>query len=401
MKAVIMAAGKSTRTYPLTLTRPKALLPVLNKTILEHQLDALVGLVDGVVMVVGYKGDMIRQRFGGGYRGLSIEYVEQVDQRGTGHAVLLCEEFIDGPFMAMNGDDLFDPADLARLAGAAQAALVKQVDDPRLYGIYEVTPEGRVIRLVEKPKVIFSNLTNVGVYKFTPAVFDVLKRTPLSERGEIEITSAVQTLAETSDFRVVQAEGYWLPIGYPWHVIDTNAYLLENHFKPEMLGEVSPAAHLSGAVSVGKGTIIRPGVVIDGPVCIGEDCDIGPNCWLRPGCTIGNHCRVGHGCEIKNSVFLDYAKAPHLNYVGDSVLGENVNLGCGTITANVRHDSQTHGSVVRGVLVDTGRRKLGAIFGDHVHTGINTSVYPGRKLWPHTYTRPGEAVERDIIGEES
>ncbi len=400
MKAVIMAAGKSTRTYPLTLTRPKALLPILNKTILEHQLDALSGLVDGVVMVVGYKSEMIRERFGNRYGALTIDYVEQEEQRGTGHAVLLCEPLVDGPFIAMNGDDLFAAEDLARLARTDQAALVKEIEDPRLYGIYEVTPEGRVIRLVEKPKVVFSKLTNIGVYKFTPVIFDILKHTPLSERGEIEITSAVQTLAQTSDFRVVKAEGYWLPIGYPWHVLDANAHLLDTDFTPEVLGEISPAAHLSGAVSIGRGTRIRPGVVIDGPVCIGENSDIGPNCWLRPYTTIGNNCRVGHGCEIKNSVFFDGAKASHLSYIGDSVVGADVNLGCGTITANVRHDGMTHGSVVRGVLIDSGRRKLGAIIGDRVHTGINTSIYPGRKLWPETFTRPGEVVERDIIGEE-
>ncbi len=400
MKAVIMAAGKSTRTYPLTLTRPKALLPILNKTILEHQLDALSGLVDGVVMVVGYKSEMIRERFGSRYGALAIDYVEQEEQRGTGHAVLLCEPLVDGPFIAMNGDDLFAAGDLARLARADQAALVKEIEDPRLYGIYEVTPEGRVIRLVEKPKVVFSKLTNIGVYKFAPGIFDVLRHTPLSERGEIEITSAIQTLAQVSDFRVVKAEGHWLPIGYPWHVLDANAHLLDTCFTPEVSGEISPAAHLSGAVSVGRGTRIRPGVVIDGPVCIGENSDIGPNCWLRPYTTIGNNCRVGHGCEIKNSVFFDGAKASHLSYIGDSVVGAEVNLGCGTITANVRHDGQTHGSVVRGVLIDSGRRKLGAIIGDHVHTGINTSIYPGRKLWPDTFTRPGEVVERDIIGEE-
>lgn len=400
MKAVIMAAGKSTRTYPLTLTRPKALLPVMNKTILEHQLDALSGLVDGVVMVVGYKSEMIRARFGHHYGGLGIDYVEQEEQRGTGHAVLLCEPLVDGPFIAMNGDDLFAAEDLAQLAQADQAALVKEVDDPRLYGIYEVTPEGRVIRLVEKPKVIFSNLTNIGVYKFSPEIFDILHHTPLSERGEIEITSAIQTLAQTTDFRVVKAEGHWLPIGYPWHILDANAFLLDAREAVDVLGEVSPAAHLSGSVSIGRATRIRSGVVIDGPVCLGENCDIGPNCWLRPYTTIGNGCRVGHGCEIKNSIFLDGAKAPHLSYIGDSVVGEDVNLGCGTITANVRHDSQSHGSVVRGVLMDTGRKKLGAIIGDHVHTGINTSIYPGRKLWPYTSTRPGEVVDRDIIGEE-
>lgn len=400
MKAVIMAAGKSTRTYPLTLTRPKALLPVCNKTILEHQLAALPGCIDEVVVVVGYKGAMIRERFGNAFGGRRMHYVEQQEQRGTGHAVLMCAEVIDGPFIAMNGDDLFAPEDLARLAQTEQAALTKRVEDPRLYGIFETDAEGRVIRLVEKPKEIFSNLTNIGVYKFNPDVFDVLRHTPLSERGEIEITAAVQTLAETGDFRVVEANGYWLPIGYPWHLLDASAYLLEHHFTPEILGEIHPAAHCTGPVSVGKNTIIRAGAVIDGPVCIGEGCDIGPNCWIRPYSTIGHGCRVGQASEIKNAILMNGACAPHQNYVGDSILGEKVNLGCGTVTANFRHDSHTHRSVVQGVLIDSGRKKLGAVCGDGVHTGINTSIYPGRKLWPNTFTRPGEIVDRDIIGEE-
>jgi bifunctional UDP-N-acetylglucosamine pyrophosphorylase/glucosamine-1-phosphate N-acetyltransferase len=400
MKAVIMAAGKSTRTYPLTLTRPKPLLPIMNKTILEHQLDALTGLVDGVVLVVGYRGDMIRERFGERYGALSIDYVEQTEQRGTGHAILTCAEKLEGPFMAMNGDDLFDRRDLAKLAAADQAALAMVVEDPRLYGIYEVTAEMRVVRLVEKPKEVFSKLANIGAYKFSPAIFDVLKATTMSERGEIEITSAIQTMAQTSDFRVIAAEGYWLPIGYPWHLLDANEYLLDHYFAPEILGEVSPAAHLNGAVHVGKGSIIQPGVVIDGPVCIGENSDIGPNCWLRPHTTVGDGCRVGHACEVKNTILMNGAKVPHLSYIGDSVLGEDVNLGAGTVTANFRHDGRTHGSVINGVLIDTGRRKLGAVFGDHVHTGIHTTVYPGRKLWPNTFTRPGDIVDRDIIGVE-
>ncbi|HEX72160.1 MAG TPA: glucose-1-phosphate thymidylyltransferase [Candidatus Hydrogenedentes bacterium] len=400
MKAVIMAAGKSTRTYPLTLTRPKALLPVCNKSILEHQLDALPDCIDEVVLVVGYRGDMIRERFGDAFGGRRLHYVEQKQQRGTGHAVLVCEDAIDGPFIVMNGDDLFAAEDLARLAQADQAALAKRAEDPRLYGIYETDAEGRVIRLVEKPSEVFSNLANIGVYKFNPDVFEVLRRTPLSERGEIEITSAVQTLAETGEFRVVEAAGYWLPIGYPWHLLDANAYLLDHHFRPEVLGEIHPAAHCTGPVAVGRGTVIRAGAVIEGPVCIGDDCRIGPNCWIRPHSTIGHRCIVSQASEIKNSILMNGACAPHQNYVGDSILGEKVNLGCGTVTANFRHDGRTHGSVIQGVLIDSGRTKLGAVFGDHVHTGINTSIYPGRKLWPHTFTRPGEIVDRDIIGEE-
>lgn len=398
MKAVIMAAGKSTRTYPLTLTRPKPLLKVANKTILEHQIEALPAEVDTVVVVVNYLKEMIVERFGEAHRGRRIVYVDQKEALGTGHAILQCADAVSERFLAMNGDDLYDPADLARLAEQTQAALVKDVPDPRLYGIYEVADGNRAVRLVEKPTEVFSTLANVGAYVFTPEVFDVLRHTEPSPRGEIEITSAIQTLAEQGDFRVVEMEGYWLPIGYPWHLLDANEYFLNYRFEPRIEGKVSKLAELNGDVAVGEGSVVRAGVVIDGPVCIGRNATVGPNCWIRPGTTIGDGCRVGQSVEIKNSVLLDGASAPHLSYVGDSVIGERSNFGAGTITANVRHDGGTVKSAVKGELIDTGRKKFGAIVGDDVHTGINTCIYPGRKLWPHTSTLPGAVVQRDVEG---
>ncbi|MBI3119001.1 MAG: NTP transferase domain-containing protein [Candidatus Hydrogenedentes bacterium] len=397
MKAVILAAGQSTRTFPLTLTRPKALLPVANQTILDHQLAALEGIVDEVVLVVGYRQEMVRARYGEEHKGKRIHYVEQREQKGTGHAVLQCVDLVDGPFLAMNGDDIYDDVDVRKMAEAPQGALTKMVLDPRQYGIYAVDTEMRVQRIEEKPKEIFSNLANIGVYKFTPEVFKVLRDTAPSPRGEIEITSAIQTLAKHGDFFAVESEGYWLPIIYPWHLIEANTYMLDNELWPDIYGDVSSAAHITGNVIIGRGTEIRAGVVIDGPVVIGENCEIGPNCFVRPGTSIGNGCRVGQSSELKNSILMDGAKVPHLSYLGDSVLGEDVNIGCGTITANLRHDGKNVCSMVKGELVDTGRRKLGAILGDHVHTGINTSLYPGRKLWPNTSTRPGQIVDQDIL----
>ena len=398
MKAIIMAAGKSTRTYPLTLTKPKPLLKVANKPILAHQFDMLDGIADTAVVVIGYRGDMIRAAFGGAYNGLRIQYVEQEIQLGTGHAILQCAPLIDGPFLAMNGDDLYDRKDFEALAASpGDAALAKSVEDPRLYGIYEVDKDGRVVRIVEKPRDVFSNLANIGAYRFNPAVFDVIRATKPSERGEIEITSAVQTLAERGVVRVVESLGVWIPIGYPWHLLDANEYLLNHRLDPVILGEVSPAAHINGPVAVGEGTVIRPGAVIDGPVCIGSDCVIGPNCWLRPGTTVGNGCRVGQAVELKNTILFDGAHVCHLSYIGDSIVGERANLGCGTVTANVRHDGGDIQSVVNGKLISTGRKKLGAVFADNVHTGIHTAVYPGRKLWPGATTRPGEVVQKDIV----
>lgn len=397
MQAVIMAAGKSTRTYPLTLTRPKPLLKIANRTILEHQLRALRGIVDNAIVVVHYKQEMIVEAFGDRFEDIALRYVDQEEPLGTGHAVLQCAEYIRGPFIAMNGDDLYDPQDLARLAACDRGALAKHVEDPSLYGIYEVGADGTAKRIVEKPTEIFSNLANVGAYKFDPTVLDVLKTTAKSERGEIEITSAVQTLAERGKFHVVEMKGYWLPIGYPWHLLNANEYLLEHHLEPGIEGDVSPAAHLNGRVYVAPGAVVRSGVVIDGPVYVGPGATVGPNSWIRPGTTIGTNCKVGHAVEIKNSILMDGAAVPHLSYVGDSVVGVKSNLGAGTITANFRHDAGTISSMVKGERVDSGRKKLGAIFGDNVHTGINTAIYPGRKFWPDTYSYPGEVIRKDVM----
>ena len=394
MKAVILAAGKSTRTYPLTVTRPKPLLPVANKALLARQLDALAGLVDEAILVVGYRQEMIRERFGERYGEIRLTYVEQTEQLGTGHAVLQCAAHLDGPVLVLNGDDLYAPEDLRALVSIDQGCLGYAVEDPRRFGVLE-TEGDRLVRVVEKPERPTTNIASIGAYKFPGNVCEILQSAKPSARGEIEIVAAMQALADQGRFWVVKATGYWLPIGYPWDLIAANEWWLENRFEARNEGEVSSAAHLSGPVAVGRGTLIKAGAVIEGPVAIGEDCTIGPNCWLRPGTSIGNGCKVGQGVEIKNSVIMAGAAVPHLTYVGDSVVGEKANLGCGTITANFRHDGKNHRSMVKGELVDTGRRKLGAIIGDHVHTGINTSIYPGRKLWPHTSTLPGEVVERD------
>lgn len=396
MKAVIFVAGKSTRTYPLTLTRPKPLLTVANKTLLEHQLDALEGIADEVILVVGYRHEMIRDRFGDTYGAIPLEYVLQTDQLGTGHALLLCADLIDAPFLAMNGDDLYAPEDLRGLSIYENAVLAAPVEDPSGFGVIVTSADRRLECVVEKPSKFVSNLANVGAYAFSPGIFDVLRGVEPSERGEIEITSGIQAIADAGDFAVTEARGQWLPVGYPWDLLKANTWLLENTMTEDIRGTVSPAAHLSGVVSIGQGSVIRPGVVIDGPVCIGDNCTIGPNTWLRPGTSIGNGCKAGQGVEVKNSILMDGSAVPHLSYVGDSVIGEGANLGCGTVTANYRHDGNNHKSVINNELVDTGRRKFGTIIGDGVHTGINTAIYPGRKIWPGASTLPGEIVRTDI-----
>lgn len=185
-------------------------------------------------------------------------------------------------------------------------------------------------------------------------------------------------------------------IKHSWDLLRANEQYVGGLRESRIDGDVHPLAVIEGMVHVGEGTRLLPGVFIEGNVVIGCHCKIGPNCYLRGNTSIGDGCHVGNAVEIKNSILLSKTNVGHLSYVGDSILGERVNFGAGTITSNLRHDGANHRTLVDDALVDTGRRKFGTIVGDGVHTGIQTTIYPGRKLFPLTSTRPGEVVQNDL-----
>lgn len=213
--------------------------------------------------------------------------------------------------------------------------------------------------------------------------------TPLAGSTACATSATTTTLqASTSSFLLV----------HPWDLLRVNEETVGAIAADDIRGEVSPAAHIEGKLVLGAGSRILPGVYIEGNVIIGEHCKIGPNCYVRGSTAIGDHCHIGQSVEIKNCLIGSHTNVGHLSYVGDSVLGDGVNFGAGTTTSNFRHDGKSHRSMVAGVLIDTGRRKFGAIIGDGVHTGIHTAIYPGRKLGPNASTRPGDIVQHDLPG---
>jgi acetyltransferase-like isoleucine patch superfamily enzyme len=188
-------------------------------------------------------------------------------------------------------------------------------------------------------------------------------------------------------------------IRHPWDLLRANELVVGAITDPDIHGDIHSAAIIEGTVHLGPGSRILPGVLVEGNVIIGANCKIGPNCYVRGATSIGDRCHIGQAVEIKNSIICSHTNVGHLSYLGDSILGKHVNLGAGTIVSNLRHDGTNHRSMIGDQLVDTGRRKFGAIIGDGVHTGINTSIYPGRKLWPNTSTRPGQVVDKDLTPE--
>ncbi len=395
MKAVIIAAGEGTRMRPLTSSNPKVMLPIANKPMIEHTIKAAMDAgISEFLIVTGYREDAIRNYFNdGNCLGISIEYLRQEEQLGTANAIACAKGYVKGHFIVLNGDMLVSAQHIRQLISRTEDAVisVKEVEDPSNFGVIE-TSGNIVIRIIEKPKDPSTNLANAGIYLFHEVIFDYIEKTEISKRGEYEITDSLQMMIDDG-FRVgheIMATE-WIDIGRPWDMLDANKVLLDNiDNKCEAI--VEPYATLHGNVKAGKGTIIRNGAYIIGPVIIGDNCDIGPNCFIRPYSAVGNDVHIGNAVEIKNSIIMDGTKIGHLSYIGDSVVGKLCNFGAGTKVANLRHDNRNVLSMVKGELIDTGRRKLGVIMGDAVHTGINTSINVGTIMEAGSFTMPGELV---------
>jgi len=396
LQAVVLAAGEGTRMRPLTYTKPKVMLPIANKPILEHLLLELKKAgVDEVVFVVGYHDEKVRAYFGDGEQfGVRISYVTQRRQLGTAHALKAAAHALGDSFLMLNGDVILRSEDIRKFVSMAhEGALalgVREVENPEDYGVVLVE-DGRVGEIFEKVERPPTSLANVGIYSFTSEVLEAVERTELSPRGEYEITDSLRLLIEEGAFVRAVAVDYWLDVSYPWDLLDANEEVLRG-MKGEVLGEVEDNVMLKGEVSIGEGTVVRSGSYIVGPVVIGRNCEIGPNCYIRPHTAIGDGCHVGSSVEIKNSIIMRNSKVPHHNYVGDSVIGENCNLGAGTKVANLRLNNAPVRIPIKGRRIDTRRRKFGAIIGDNVKTGINVSINVGTLIGNNVKIGPGATV---------
>ncbi len=392
MKAVVLAAGEGTRIRPLSATLPKPMLPVGDRPLVAHTVDAAIDAgAEEIVLVIGYGAGAVREHFGEAYRGVPVAYAVQEDRAGTADAVDAASDHLDGPFAVLNGDNLYEPAAIARLFSAAPAVCAIEVEEPSNYGVLTVD-DGVVTGIVEKPANPPTKLANAGAYAF-PAEARAWLDVPPSERGEREITDVVARTIDAYDVTPV-ALGRWMDVGRPWELLEANEWKL-SELDRRIGGDVSERATLDGPVVVEPGATVRSGVVVEGPALIRSGATVGPNAYVRGATLVGEGAKVGHAVEVKNSVLMAGATVGHLSYVGDSVLGREVNFGAGTTVANLRHDDADVRFTVKGERTSTGRRKFGTVVGDGVKTGIGTNLSPGVRLDPGVRTAPGETVDRD------
>jgi glucose-1-phosphate thymidylyltransferase len=331
MKGLILSGGRGTRLRPLTYTSAKQLVPVANKPVLFYGIESMAdaGITD-IGIVVGDTQGEIRAAVGDGSRwGVKITYIEQDEPRGLAHCVLISEDFIGSdPFVMYLGDNLLNRGirplvdEFLRERPAAQILLAR-VPDPQMFGVAELS-EGRVVRLVEKPREPKSDLALVGVYMFSPEVFHAVKRITPSFRNELEITDAIQDLIDRGlDVRPHIVDGWWKDTGKLEDMLEANRLILET-IERRIDGSVDAESRVEGKVIVEAGAAIE-GSVVRGPAIIGAGARV-LHAYVGPFTSIMNDVEIRES-EIEHSIVLEGSCISNLaNRVEDSLIGKNVRI---------------------------------------------------------------------------
>ncbi|MGA7936294.1 MAG: glucose-1-phosphate thymidylyltransferase [Kovacikia sp.] len=334
MKAIILSGGKGTRLRPLTYTGAKQLVPVANKPILWYGIEAIVaaGITDIGIIISPETGDEVRTKTGEGDRfGANITYILQEQPAGLAHAVKVARPFLgDSPFVMYLGDNLIQSElglflDSFKEQQMDAMILLRPVANPTSFGVAQVDKQGRVLHLVEKPKVPPSNLALVGIYFFANTIHGAIDRIQPSARGELEITDAIQDLInQKKQVEARQIEGWWLDTGKKDDLLEANQIILDTCLKSDIAGEVDGQSQIFGRVQIGPGSQLI-NCTVRGPVTIGNNCHL-ENCFIGPYSSIADQVTLIE-VDLEHSVILQGAKVTGIHQrIVDSVIGQRAHL---------------------------------------------------------------------------
>ena len=388
-QAVILSAGEGQRLRPFTANRPKVMLFIAGKPILQYVVEALAqnGIRD-LVIVIGYRREEVFDYMGSGERfGVDITYATQEKQLGTAHALAQAKDVTEDEFLVLPGDNLIEADAIAQfVAVKPEAVLVKRVDNPARYGVVTID-KGVVKEIAEKPKEAKSNVASTGTYAFTKQIYDFIE-------PELDIPDVLNNMiAQGKQLRAQETDGTWLDVAYPWDILSLNDAVLRQ-IQANLGGIMETGVSVKGLVSVGKDTLIRSNSYIVGPVVIGENCEIGPNVCLLPATSIGDNVVISPFTEIKNSV-----------------IGSDVNIGTGCIIQDSVID---RGCIIRGhftacsgeadVKVDDEHHmvNIGAMLGEGCNLGNSVIAQPGVIVGNHSQVQAlklisGRLPDRSLV----
>ncbi|MBI2858397.1 MAG: NTP transferase domain-containing protein [Chloroflexi bacterium] len=381
-QAIILAAGEGQRLRPLTVNRPKVMLPIGNKPILQYVLEAVAANgIRRVVLVVGFKKEQVQDYFGSGASlGIEITYAEQKLQLGTAHAVKQAEALADESFLVIAGDNIIRPSSIAPLIKMpGHAMLVKTRGDVSKYGAVEIR-DGLITSIVEKMGEGVS-LVNTGAYKFTREIFSFIKT-------EVDLTSVISRMIEQGErVRACETGDEWLDAVYPWDMLALNAIVL-SQCAPSSAGKIEPGVTIKGNVAIGLGSIIRSGCYLVGPAVIGNNCEIGPYVCLFPSTSLGDSVVVGSFATVRNSIAGNNVQIGPYSHVEDSVVAQGSRLGS--------HFTVYKGDAISVVEDEAHKVSFGAVIGELSSIGPNVVFKPGVLVGNRSSIEPLKVIRTSI-----
>ncbi|MFB6191392.1 MAG: bifunctional sugar-1-phosphate nucleotidylyltransferase/acetyltransferase [Candidatus Nanohaloarchaea archaeon] len=403
MKAVILAAGQSSRFKPLSDRRHKGLTRVLGKPIIQHTVEELKNAGVEEIIVVQGPDRRIEDEIGD----LADTYVVQEEPKGMGNALKQAREHLSGNFLVLtpyraNASQFFKPMIQKAEEEDAEVVFVSTpTDEPEKYGILEFDESGeKAVDMVEKPSgEPPSDHKVVGMYLLHEKFFDHLDEV---EEWEYQYEDALSRHMGEEPASVLRIEEETNSIKYPWDLFSVVEELMEERGQ-EVSGEadIADSAEIKGDVIVEPGARIYENAVVKGPAYIGEDATVGNNAVVRDHVALEEDVTVGANCEVKNTVFQP-GSSIHSQYIGDSVVGRDTKIGAGTIVANRRFREDGKRPPVESDLIgkdyskDTGREFLGTFIGENVDIGVNVSIMPGVQVGSDSKIGPGTVVHENV-----
>jgi len=408
MQAVILAAGESSRFWPLN-QRHKSLLKIMGRPLIWYTIESLekAGVKD-IIIVQGPQKDVeeeFRCYAAGSRRGFKIRYVVQSEPKGMGSAILQAENLIKGPFFVLDPyhfeaeEILTEMIDKSQKTKSNLILLGRETNKPWNYGLLKLDKD-KAIDLIEKPErgKEPSNIRIVGVYFLPKDFFGYYKRV---KECMYAFEDALKLYMEEKDTRVLIIEKETPSLKYPWHLFKTNNLLMDKYLEAQIskTAKIAKNVVIEGDVYIGENVRIFENAVIKGPCYIGDSCVIGNNSLIREYTNLENKVLIGALAEVTRCIFQEDVHT-HSGYFGDSIFGKGCRLGAGTITANVRIDrgeilakSKIKNQISK---INTGLDSLGIIMGENSKTGINCSLMPGVLIGSNCNIGPNSVVFENI-----
>ena len=393
---LILAGGDGGRFAPL---EHKMQFKFNGKTVLQHIVASVSDFAEQIIVVVNKANELLIKS---DLSACKVNYVTQLtDEGGMADAVLAAEHILGKDILVLNANDVFDFSLIPSLVEqtkkeASPVGFVAKKVDTYFPGGYVIFKDEKAVGLVEKPlpeNVPSSFVRLVADYFPEPQLFiqELKKLPPSDDQNE----KAMTILMKQKPATCFKYEGDWATLKFPWHVLSMQEYFFSHDLKNSIHETVQlhKTSSIEGTVFMGKNTKIGAYCKIVGPCYIGENVIVGDHSLLRSS-VVEDDTLIGSGCEVARS-YLSNGVMLHRNYVGDSVLSESVTMGAGAVTANYRFDGKAVQTPIKGVMINTGKGKLGLIAGKSVKIGVNSSTYPGVKLNPGVMVLPGEVVRKD------